>query len=167
MFYYLMISGLQSLTVWVLLLLPNFLTGRGWPLQAVGWEVVEADYRARFGGEPPEPSETNRLGHGCLFPVSPDFPDTGGTPGRPNRFRKDCDDWSGSWCGWRNPLLRFLVVALDAFSRAHLPRHWCRPDICRALDSTDANRSGPLARACHRLLWTSRICHDRPRPRDR
>ncbi len=39
MFDYLMISGLQSLTTWVLLLLPSFLTGRGWSLQAIGWAM--------------------------------------------------------------------------------------------------------------------------------
>lgn len=39
MFDYLMISGLTSLTIWVLLLLPNFLSGQSWSLQAIGWAV--------------------------------------------------------------------------------------------------------------------------------
>ena len=39
MFDYLMISGLTSLSIWVLLLLPNFLSGQSWSLQAIGWAV--------------------------------------------------------------------------------------------------------------------------------
>ena len=37
MFLYLAISSLTSLTTWILVLLPNFLLGKGWSSQKIGW----------------------------------------------------------------------------------------------------------------------------------
>ena len=36
---YFAISAVISLGIWVLLLLPNFLAGRGWSSQEIGWAV--------------------------------------------------------------------------------------------------------------------------------